>query len=108
MAFTDSPTTNPAGTPSNDAPADATRRSVRTVVPSIETLEGAGFIVHRPFPVGDLDQVDPFLLLDHMGPVDYAPGEAVGPRTTRTAGSRPSATSSKASSSTRTRPATTA
>ena len=51
---------------------------MRTVVPSIETLEGAGFLVHRPFPVGDLDQVDPFLMIDHMGPVDYAPGEAVG------------------------------
>ena len=83
MAFTDSPTTDlaaaPAGSPSEDpSVTDATRRSVRSVVPSIETLEGAGFIVHRPFPVGDLDQVDPFLLLDHMGPVDYAPGEAVG------------------------------
>ena len=89
MAFTDSPAarptgttssgTSPTGTTSDAAPGDdPIRRSVRTVVPSIETLEGAGFIVHRPFPVGDLDQVDPFLLLDHMGPVDYAPGEAVG------------------------------
>jgi redox-sensitive bicupin YhaK (pirin superfamily) len=83
MAFTDSPTTTsstPSPTAGSTSPAgdDTARRSVRQVVPSIETLEGAGFIVHRPFPVGDLDQVDPFLLLDHMGPVDYAPGEAVG------------------------------
>lgn len=40
--------------------------------------EGAGFIVRRPFPAHGLDAVDPFLLLDEMGPVDYGPGEAVG------------------------------
>jgi redox-sensitive bicupin YhaK (pirin superfamily) len=69
-------------TDANDSPQakaeTATPRSVRRVVPSIETLEGAGFVVHRPFPVGGLDQIDPFLLIDHMGPVDYAPGAAVG------------------------------
>ncbi|HEY6554773.1 MAG TPA: pirin family protein, partial [Vicinamibacteria bacterium] len=32
----------------------------------------------RPFPTGALDLVDPFLLLDEMGPADYGPGEAVG------------------------------
>ena len=30
------------------------------------------------FPTGRSNQVDPFLLLDEMGPADYAPGEAVG------------------------------
>jgi len=40
--------------------------------------EGGGFIVRRPFPGAEIDSVDPFLLLDEMGPVDYAPGEAVG------------------------------
>ena len=25
-----------------------------------------------------MDQLDPFLLLDEMGPVDYGPGEAIG------------------------------
>jgi redox-sensitive bicupin YhaK (pirin superfamily) len=34
--------------------------------------------VRRPFPGAEIDSVDPFLLLDEMGPVDYAPGEAVG------------------------------
>ncbi len=28
---------------------------------------------------------DPFLLLDEMGPIDYAPGEAKGARIIRTA-----------------------
>jgi redox-sensitive bicupin YhaK (pirin superfamily) len=40
--------------------------------------EGGGFIVRRPFPTERFDHVDPFLLLDEMGPVDYGPGEAVG------------------------------
>lgn len=54
------------------------RRPVSKVVPSTRTVEGGGFVVRRTFPTGRLDMVDPFLLLDHMGPADYAPGEAVG------------------------------
>jgi hypothetical protein len=53
-------------------------RPVAAVVDAVETLEGGGFLVHRPFPVAALDMVDPFLLLDEMGPADVAPGEAVG------------------------------
>jgi len=53
-------------------------RSVSRVVPGVVTLEGGGFQVRRPFPTGALDAIDPFLLLDEMGPVDYAPGKAVG------------------------------
>nr|WP_236873346.1 pirin family protein [Burkholderia sp. PAMC 26561] len=34
--------------------------------------------MHRPFPTRLLMDFDPFLLLDEMGPVDYAPGEAKG------------------------------
>lgn len=40
--------------------------------------EGAGFLVHRGFPTPELDVLDPFLLLDEMGPTEYAPGEAEG------------------------------
>jgi quercetin 2,3-dioxygenase len=53
-------------------------RGVRRVVPSIETLEGAGFLVHRPFPTSALDHFDPFLLLDEMGPMDLGPDQARG------------------------------
>ena len=53
-------------------------RSVAKVVPATRTVEGGGFVVRRTFPSARLDMVDPFLLLDHMGPADYAPGEAVG------------------------------
>jgi redox-sensitive bicupin YhaK (pirin superfamily) len=42
------------------------------------TTEGGGFIVRRPFPTPGLAAFDPFLLLDEMGPADYAPGQAVG------------------------------
>src|SRR5918996_276923 len=53
-------------------------RPVAQVVPTMRTVEGGGFVVRRTFPTGRLDMVDPFLLLDHMGPADYGPGEAVG------------------------------
>jgi quercetin 2,3-dioxygenase len=53
-------------------------RSVKKVVPAVATLEGAGFLVHRPFPSSSLDFFDPFLLLDEMGPSDLGPGEAKG------------------------------
>ncbi len=53
-------------------------RRVSRVVPGVVTLEGGGFQVRRPFPTPALDAIDPFLLLDEMGPTDYAPGKAVG------------------------------
>jgi redox-sensitive bicupin YhaK (pirin superfamily) len=58
--------------------ANNSSRTVERVVPSVQTLEGGGFLVHRPFPTSALDQIDPFLLLDEMGPLDSAPGEAKG------------------------------
>ena len=53
-------------------------RSVERVMKAHRQLEGGGFVVRRPFPTAGLDLVDPFLLLDEMGPADYGPGEAVG------------------------------
>src|SRR4051812_40658347 len=53
-------------------------RTVAGVVNSIETLEGAGFLVRRPFPKASLSEFDPFLLLDEMGPMEVAAGEAMG------------------------------
>jgi quercetin 2,3-dioxygenase len=53
-------------------------RSVAGVVNSIETLEGGGFLVRRPFPQASFSEFDPFLLLDEMGPMEVAPGEAKG------------------------------
>ncbi len=53
-------------------------RSVRMVLQASEQLEGGGFRVRRPFPGRTVDQLDPFLLLDEMGPMDLGPGEAKG------------------------------
>ncbi|MBI2816408.1 MAG: pirin family protein [Acidobacteria bacterium] len=53
-------------------------RSIANVVESVATYEGEGFLVHRPFPSRALADIDPFLLLDEMGPVDLGPGEAKG------------------------------
>jgi redox-sensitive bicupin YhaK (pirin superfamily) len=61
--------------------ATATRSQPRAAlrsVPALRTTEGGGFVVHRPFPTRLMADFDPFLLLDEMGPVDYAPGEAKG------------------------------
>ena len=55
-----------------------TGRSVAGVVNSIETLEGAGFLVRRPFPKPAFSDFDPFLLLDEMGPMKVAPNQAKG------------------------------
>jgi redox-sensitive bicupin YhaK (pirin superfamily) len=56
----------------------AATRSLARVIPAVATLEGGGFLVHRPLPTRTVDQVDPFLLLDEMGPMDHGPGEAQG------------------------------
>lgn len=55
-----------------------TSRSIEHVFPAVRTTEGGGFVVNRPFPTRTLMDFDPFLLLDEMGPVDYAPGAAKG------------------------------
>ena len=53
-------------------------RSVQIVTNSIETVEGDGFVVHRSFPSRSIRNLDPFLLLDEMGPLDLLPQEEKG------------------------------
>ena len=55
-----------------------TPRPLIRIIDSLRTVEGGGFVVRRPFPTNVVDHIDPFLLLDEMGPADYAPGKAVG------------------------------
>ena len=53
-------------------------RMVRTVTTAPQGYEGEGFPVRRAFagvPVADLD---PFIMMDQMGEVEYAPGEPKG------------------------------
>jgi hypothetical protein len=71
---------NPLVLPRIDRPApEAVARRVDRVVPAHHAIEGAGFEVWRPFPGGiDAHVADPFFLLDQLGPVEYAPNEAVG------------------------------
>ncbi|HYU23691.1 MAG TPA: pirin family protein [Thermoanaerobaculia bacterium] len=55
-----------------------TTRTVSQLIHARPQLEGEGMIVTRPFPTPRLDHLDPFLLLDRMGPVTHGPGEAKG------------------------------
>jgi len=55
-----------------------TVRPVAYRIAAQRTVEGGGFVVRRQFPTRALSVFDPFLLLDEMGPVEYAPGQAVG------------------------------
>jgi len=55
-----------------------TTRSITQLIHATPQLEGEGMVVTRPFPTARLDHLDPFLLLDRMGPVTHAPGEAKG------------------------------
>ncbi len=54
------------------------RRTVAGIISSVETLEGEGIVVRRPFPKSTFSDFDPFLLLDELGPVEVAPGQAKG------------------------------
>lgn len=54
------------------------QRTIRQVIHARRQLEGGGFQVRRPLPSAGMRTVDPILLIDEMGPVDYRPGEAVG------------------------------
>ena len=61
----------------DSATALQTRRVAR-VVQALSTIEGGGFPVRRPFPIAGFSHFDPFLLIDHLGPVSWQPGAALG------------------------------
>ena len=62
------------------APADlqSAVRPVRSVTTAPTGYEGEGFPVHRAFAGVPLADLDPFIHMDQMGEVDYAPGEPKG------------------------------
>ena len=61
------------------APAlDSLERSVTSVTTAPRGFEGEGFPVRRAFAGVPQEQLDPFVHLDQMGEVDYAPGEPKG------------------------------
>jgi redox-sensitive bicupin YhaK (pirin superfamily) len=54
-------------------------RTIKQIINARTQTEGGGFVVRRPLPApGGVRMVDPVLMIDEMGPVDYRPGEAVG------------------------------
>jgi redox-sensitive bicupin YhaK (pirin superfamily) len=59
-------------------PAVARQRAVRSVTIAPQGFEGEGFPVRRAFAGVDLADLDPFVHLDQMGEVEYAPGEPKG------------------------------
>lgn len=48
------------------------------LVKVVSTLEGEGFEVKRPFPVEGLSHVDPFLLIDQIGPKQMPANQRIG------------------------------
>ena len=58
--------------------AEAVSRPVRSVTTAPSGFEGEGFPVRRAFAGVDLAALDPFIHMDQMGEVEYAPGEPKG------------------------------
>jgi redox-sensitive bicupin YhaK (pirin superfamily) len=58
-------------------PAARVRR-IKSVTTAPQGFEGEGFPVRRAFAGVDLADLDPFIHLDQMGEVEYAPGEPKG------------------------------
>ncbi len=59
-------------------PLVARQRPVVRVTTAPRGFEGEGFPVRRAFAGVDLAELDPFVHMDQMGEVEYAPGEAKG------------------------------
>jgi redox-sensitive bicupin YhaK (pirin superfamily) len=59
-------------------PATTTERPVRSVTTAPAGFEGEGFPVRRAFAGVSSADLDPFIHMDQMGEVEYAPGEPKG------------------------------
>ena len=57
---------------------DAEDRAVDTITTAPRGYEGEGFPVRRAFAGVDARRLDPFIHMDQMGEVEYAPGEPKG------------------------------
>ncbi len=58
--------------------AGARARSVKSITTAPQGYEGEGFPVRRTFAGIDMAELDPFIMMDQMGEVEYAPGEPKG------------------------------
>ncbi|KQX66507.1 pirin family protein [Angustibacter sp. Root456] len=59
-------------------PAASAERRIKSVTSAPSGYEGEGFPVRRAFAGVDLTELDPFIHMDQMGEVEYAPGEPKG------------------------------
>ena len=57
---------------------NAKARNVKSVTTAPQGYEGEGFPVRRAFAGIDMAEIDPFIMMDQMGEVEYAPGEPKG------------------------------
>ena len=64
--------------PKITATATSRSRRVKSITTAPQGYEGEGFPVRRAFAGVDLADLDPFIHLDQMGEVEYAPGEPKG------------------------------
>ncbi|AVZ74178.1 pirin [Streptomyces lunaelactis] len=69
---------NPLTLPRVSAPAEAVPRPVLAVTTAPGGFEGEGFPVRRAFAGINYQHLDPFIMMDQMGEVEYAPGEPKG------------------------------
>ncbi|HEY5835673.1 pirin family protein [Streptomyces sp.] len=69
---------NPLTLPRVTTPADAQPRPALAVSTAPSGYEGEGFPVRRAFAGIDYRRLDPFIMMDQMGEVDYQAGEPKG------------------------------
>lgn len=58
--------------------SEKSERSIKSVTTAPQGFEGEGFPVRRAFAGLSMKDLDPFVHMDQMGEVDYAPGEPKG------------------------------
>jgi len=59
-------------------PLTSVSRPLRSITTAPQGFEGEGFPVRRAFAGIALEDADPFIMMDQMGEVEYAPGEPKG------------------------------
>ncbi len=69
---------NPLTLPRVAVPDNVVKRPVLAVSTAPSGFEGEGFPVRRAFAGIDHSRLDPFIMMDQMGEVEYAAGEAKG------------------------------
>ena len=70
---------DPRSVPVVNSPAPGAHpKSIRSVTTAPTGVEGEGFPIRRAFAGIPIEQLDPFIVMDHMGAVEYAPYEAKG------------------------------